>query len=90
MEKQERKFFREVEKEKQAREERKTSKKSKKTEKENFMKKYFPTRCSLPGGTLKLIQKDVTSSRNRGVETIATCTSRNFSVEKLNFTNVKK
>ena len=46
----ERKFFHEVEKQEQ--EERKKILESKKREKENFVRKYFPTSCNLPGGTL--------------------------------------
>ena len=87
MEKEERKFLRDVAKQEQARDERKRSLESKKKEKENFVKRYFPTSFNSPGGTLKLVPTDVTSAGNRGVEKMKDCTSRNFSAVKFKFTN---
>ena len=63
----------EVEKNEQAWEERKKGLESKKKEKVKFVRKYFPTSCNLPSGTLKLIPTDVTSAGNRGVVKIETC-----------------
>ena len=70
VEKDERRFYREVEKENVKREEKMKELKEKRKGKENFVRKFFPTCESSPGGTQRLITTtkpiDVSSARGRG------------------------
>ena len=58
---------------------------SRRKEKENFVRKYYPTSSNSPGGTLNLVPNDVTSTGNRRVGKMNTCISENFSAVRLNF-----
>ena len=70
VEKDERRFYREVEKENVKREEKIKEMKEKRKGRENFVRKFFPTCESSPGGTQRLITTtkpiDVSSARGRG------------------------
>ena len=54
MVKEERKFYREVDKENEIRDRKKQEKEKKNREKELFLKKFFPELNNSPGGTLNL------------------------------------
>ena len=87
MEKEERKFFHEVEKGKIAREERKKKMEIKTTEKENFVKKYFPSCSSSPGGTQRLVvtnPTDVAYAGNRRVGKVSDLFSEDHSAINFN------
>ena len=63
----------------------------KKTEKENFVKKFFPSCTSSPGGTKRLVTNptDVTSAGNRRVGKVSACLSEDHSANNFNFSNIK-
>ena len=69
MEKEERKFYREVDKENEIRDRKKQEKEKKNREKELFLKKFFPELNNSPGGTLNLKKSrlDITPGRKRAV-----------------------
>ena len=71
MEKEERKFYREVKKEAEKREEEEIKKRQKKEETsrniEEFLKKFFPDCRNSPGGTQKLVNNNPNSARITGV-----------------------
>jgi hypothetical protein len=82
MEKDERKFYREVEKDNIRREEMKKKLEKKKEKKESFVRKFFPTCESSPGGTQKLFNEkstDVNSARGRDVGKVMARSSDIFS-----------
>ena len=101
MEKEERKFYREVDKENDIRDGKKHEKENR--EKEMFLKKFFPEINNSPGGTLNLKKSrlDITHGRKRAMgktnggisENVTpakkTLTARNtyYSAEHLNFTH---
>ena len=100
MEKEERKFYREVDKENDIRDRKKHEKEKKNREKEMFLKKFFPEINNSPGGTLNLKKSrlDITPGRKRamgktddGISDVTpakkTLTARNYSAEHLNFTH---
>ena len=78
MEKDERKFFKELDKTEQARKEKMKGLESRRKEKENFVRKYYPTSSNSPGGTLNLLPNDVTSAGNRRLGKMNICISENF------------
>jgi hypothetical protein len=61
IEKEERQFHHEVEKERVEREKKKENRECKKKEKETFIKKFFPTCTNSPGGTQKLVNNNKNS-----------------------------
>ena len=73
MEKDESKFYREVENEKIVREEKRKKNEIKTLEKENFVRKFYPSCTSSPVGTQKLVNEkpaDIASSLSRRVEKV--------------------
>ena len=90
IEKEERKFYCEVEKENAIREEKRNKLEMKRKEKENFVKKFFPSCVSSPGGTQNLVANkptDVTSAEGRGVGKVMAWSSGILSTKTVNFTN---
>jgi hypothetical protein len=69
VEKEERKFYREVDKENDIRDRKKHEKEKKNREKEMFLKKFFPEINNSPGGTLNLKKSrlDITPGRKRAM-----------------------
>ena len=72
MEKEEKQFYKEVEKERMEKKRKETKNAEKKKEKENFIKKFFPDCNSSPGRTFELTKKKltITPARKKRVEKI--------------------
>ena len=93
IEKEERKFYKEVEKDNMRREEMKKRLEEKREKKESFVKKFFPTCESSPGGTQRLVNikksTDVNSTGERDVGKVMARSSYLFSanVSNLNLYN---
>ena len=93
VEKEERKFFREVTKESQSKYEDKLKKEKKQREKENFIKKFFPEYSSSPGGTQRLFPDRIPpppateGGMEKTMAKISKHFSANFSRPKIIFKN---
>jgi hypothetical protein len=89
IEKEETKFYREVEKERKSREKENERKELKRKEKEKFLRKFYPTCDSSPGGTERLLGKPASSTLTgmRGMGKLSECLE-NSTAKKLNFTSL--
>jgi hypothetical protein len=89
VEKEERKFYREVDKENDIRDRKKYENEKKNREKEMFLKKFFPEINNSPGGTLNLKKSrlDITPGRKRAMGKTLTARNTYYSAEHLNFTH---
>ena len=85
MEKDERKFFRDVDKTEQARKEKMKGLESRRKNKENFGQKILSNQQQLTRWYTEPCPNLVTSAGNRRVGKMNTCISENFSAVRLNF-----